>query len=371
MKYLSIGISILRSHIIDSDRHGTVLDSLEEIWESPGCCLVETGEGVFCEVLKLLPTAQLAYQQLFLSAIRNFPYLSTFTPRYERGDQPSISSVEPAYLARFLRGAQKIGFNSGRLEKSLLRLVEIPALLPNQAEKCEEVWLNRRCGRPFMNSYKYFSSRLFLPSLVGVHEPSRHPSPMVVQKHLFHAFHGPNLLCTAGTGLSEISSNTSDNTVGFTIRGQCQDSPSGLNFSAVSVPKLPQIISSSPLAFPSPLNGSRLPSEYDTSATTDLWSYTQTSSSLDEISKSISKTKEHREYFVIGETEGLPPLASATTWSTRSICRPSDVATFSPLTDTLFLREAGFKLGNQWTDRWSGDTNRSLLFPEEVTSHLI
>lgn len=371
MKYLSIGISILRSHIIDSDRYGSVLGSLEEIWESPGCCLVETGEGVFCEVPELPPTAQLAYQQLFLSAIRNFPYLSTFTPRCERGNQPSIGSVEPAYLARFLRGAQKLGFKSERLEKSLLRLVEIPAPLPNQGEKCEESRLNRRCGRPFMNSYKYFSSRLFLPSLMEMEELNRHPTPMVVQRHLFHAFHRYDLLCTTGDANMTVSSEISNRISANTVRRQSQDSSIVLDISSGSTPQLPQIMSRSPLEFPSPLKGSRLPSRYDVSAATNLSSYTQRSSSPDEALQTVSKTKEHREYYVIGETEAIHPLSSATTWSTRSICRPNDVATFSPLTDTPFLREAGFDLGNQWADRWSGGTSRSVLFPEEVARHLI
>lgn len=109
MKNLSIGMHILQDYLLDGLRHTTVYQAMRERWAAPGRCLIEYDEGMYREVTHRAPTADLAYRQVFLAALRHFPELSNIPPRCERGQKKTMAGPRKARIEMFLQGAQRQG----------------------------------------------------------------------------------------------------------------------------------------------------------------------------------------------------------------------------------------------------------------------
>lgn len=190
MRYLGIGIMILREFILDDLDGRSVFTAMRDCWENQGHLAVENGEGEFSQVAHH-PTAELAYYQVLLAALRDFPRLSTTPPRCERGPRRVEAGVDDASVARFMRGAHKHGFRSQKIAEVLTRVAP-RALTASTARDSDlaESSRKRRCGRPFANSFESFAVQLFLPKCIARYSREQHPSALFVQVDIVNAFLG-------------------------------------------------------------------------------------------------------------------------------------------------------------------------------------
>lgn len=192
MRYLRLGMRILRDHLLDDSSLGeeqTVAQAMQEIWQ-PKETLIEHTEDQFYP-MTCSPSFSLAYQVLFISALRNFPHLSAERPIVQHGIPPIHAGTDDSTLKRFLLHAQAQGFNSSTIE-SKLRSISNTTLLParNQSSPCnsQESVEKRRCGRPLTCSYRYIANNLFLPRMLKENEVCLYPSTMFVQCDFMRSF---------------------------------------------------------------------------------------------------------------------------------------------------------------------------------------
>jgi hypothetical protein len=133
---------------------------------------------------------QVVYKQIFISALRHFPNLSTDILRRERGQEMLFGRVKPDFYQRFLRGAYLLGFRtqkiiSGLNDSSYIGMAEriSPLLTPSLGE-C----LKRRWGRPFSGAYKEFKCHLFLYRFSNQVELGTNPPALFIQQDLISTF---------------------------------------------------------------------------------------------------------------------------------------------------------------------------------------
>ncbi|KAF3763490.1 hypothetical protein M406DRAFT_332004 [Cryphonectria parasitica EP155] len=188
MMLLSIVAKILRRHIVGDARSGSLRSAMMGCWQAPEKMLIEEAENSFYK-LHFPPSFDLAYRQVFMSALRHFSRLSVVGPRCERGQSMNAAMVDDQYLAQFLRGAWKQGFRSVKIEATLAKLRDC---LPPQAKvdpgaPSPEKALERRSGRPFSNSAAVLSSSFFLPNTFTA-EQSEYPSTIFVLEDFMRSF---------------------------------------------------------------------------------------------------------------------------------------------------------------------------------------
>ncbi|KAK8043718.1 hypothetical protein PG993_006148 [Apiospora rasikravindrae] len=120
MKYFSIGAKIVQEHVGEnyvSSRKGprlTLMRSVLRDWRQPAG-KVENGEGHYY-LTEGPMTEQLAYTQLFLSALRHFPRLSNESPRQDRRGEVMNAKLGKEQLKRFCDGARQLGFGNPKLD---------------------------------------------------------------------------------------------------------------------------------------------------------------------------------------------------------------------------------------------------------------
>ncbi|KAK7954382.1 hypothetical protein PG988_015076 [Apiospora saccharicola] len=120
MKYFSIGAKIIQEHVGEnyvSSRRGprlTLMRSVLRDWHQPAG-KVENGEGHYY-LTEGPMTEQLAYTQLFLSALRHFPRLSNESPRQDRCGEVMNAKLGKEQLKRFCDGARQLGFGNPKLD---------------------------------------------------------------------------------------------------------------------------------------------------------------------------------------------------------------------------------------------------------------
>ncbi|KAL1850474.1 hypothetical protein Daus18300_012888 [Diaporthe australafricana] len=176
MKWLTVGVQILKDTVIDKLGKKEVREAMRDCWIPPQRCLLEVGRDDNDVEIPAPPVFELAYQQVFIAALREFPRLSSaFTPRREKGQTAKMPRFDEAYLAAFLRGAHKQGFRSTKIQAGLLHAGEAaPRRGPAKPLEVDPSLVNtspeRRCGRPFANTYLFLESRLFLANLLTLDE---------------------------------------------------------------------------------------------------------------------------------------------------------------------------------------------------------
>jgi hypothetical protein len=165
-------------------------------WSQPENVLVEFQEGVYRHATLRegeLPI-DIAYKQVFISALRQFPNLSNDVPQWELRHEAIKERTNPAYHLLFLKRAKLLGFRTEKVLQGIMNapeVVEAPDSEPcarSDGSKGKE-W---RSGRPFRGTYKQSRTQLFLPNLAEVArvEVSLNPSVLFVQQNFFHAFFG-------------------------------------------------------------------------------------------------------------------------------------------------------------------------------------
>ncbi|KAK8013341.1 hypothetical protein PG991_008934 [Apiospora marii] len=120
MKYFSIGAKIIQEHVGENyvaSRRGpriTLMRLVLRDWRQPAG-KVENGEGHYY-LTEGPMTEQLAYTQLFLSALRHFPRLSNESPRQDRRGEVMNAKLGKEQLKRFCDGARQLGFCNPKLD---------------------------------------------------------------------------------------------------------------------------------------------------------------------------------------------------------------------------------------------------------------
>jgi hypothetical protein len=201
MKQFEIGVKILKTLLLDKRvrSEDTLYSTLTSKLRPGARFQVECSEGKFqSATLANLKDEQpwLLYTQLFLSAFRNFPFLSDFKPRIDPGQEEGIGGkIDPVCKFQFQEGAKLVGYETEKINKGLESTVE-PLVVDSGPCLPLGVYgegLERRCGRPFASSFQHFRTRLFLPNLreYRSNRGSLEPSVMFVQQDFINAFFGP------------------------------------------------------------------------------------------------------------------------------------------------------------------------------------
>lgn len=188
---------IIRELLLDDLDGRSVYTAMQDCWRDPGHCPIEVDEEVFHEVAQYY-TANLAYYQVLLAALRHFPCLSTTPPRCEKRQKIMQARVDEASIARFLRGAQRQGFQSEKLVQTLSNPSPSGAanIAPSGFNSIEAL-RKRRCGRPFTDSFTSFASLLYVPRCMSTAERGQYPSAIFVQADIVHVFLGKLAVCVS------------------------------------------------------------------------------------------------------------------------------------------------------------------------------
>ena len=177
MLYLGIAADILWSHVIPKDARTakrnlrkTLRAALRSHWveTSP---YIEIEEGVFRPALGP-PSFDLAYTQLVLAALRQFPYLSFERPKTEGGPK-TFMSYDPRCVALLQRRAKLLGFRSSIIDAGAvgqsspfqpqpwtddLEMNVFNDAASHQRAECQ--W-----GKPCTTVYRAIQTSAFLPTM--------------------------------------------------------------------------------------------------------------------------------------------------------------------------------------------------------------
>ena len=189
MKLFSIAAKVLRSYLLTDRTRGSLQVLLRHQWKPPAHLLVEHSEGRFYE-FALPPSFELAYQQLFLAAIRNFPGLTAEAPKVDSGDRIP-ASVCPSTVSMFYSRAALLGFlvpPTGRSTPA--RRAEQGPLNCAGPVEVEVPSLDRRWGRPFVKTFRQIQKVSFLPHFQPCQAQTQFPTVLYLQRDFVHAFLG-------------------------------------------------------------------------------------------------------------------------------------------------------------------------------------
>ena len=172
LDYLLIADRIIRSHLfptesIESIWHAdrSLASTLREYWV-PSTPYVEIWEGRFQQA-RGLADFHLAYNQLVLAALRQFPYLDGASPTLA-SDETWATSLNPACARLFQRRAYLLGFQTDHLTSEVLQDVPTSVLSgswelsdeSNLAGSCDYRW-----GIPSIRAFRFIQQSAFLPRL--------------------------------------------------------------------------------------------------------------------------------------------------------------------------------------------------------------
>lgn len=107
LKYLHNGAHIMKSLLLGGRVRKTLFQDLSERWTQPEYLEVEVDEGRF-EALHTpteSPDVHIAYKQLFLFALRHFPWLSRVSPRKDnrRADVITVRARRTRRVGHYVR----------------------------------------------------------------------------------------------------------------------------------------------------------------------------------------------------------------------------------------------------------------------------
>lgn len=198
MKYITIGAKILKTHLdiqpkraTASVRSSTLYQRLTSQWSNRCQALVEVSEGYF-QSLQGPPSPELAFKQLFVSVLRQFPFLST-----EAALRDFRTEVMPAYtdqfrLRRLLRRAKILGYDNPKIREGLDRAEGHIDLVKTPFEaKLKGPIANWRGGKPYVRTLLTLEQVSFLPTIEQVCDALDEESAIkIVQNDIVTAFFG-------------------------------------------------------------------------------------------------------------------------------------------------------------------------------------
>lgn len=145
-KYLSIAICIIKRHLLSGLGDESAFGGMQALWQNPPHCVLEFDEGDFKE-LPCPASPYVSYMGVVVTALRYFPWLSEFRPRWRGEKAMDIKSGDNRYLYRFLRAVQEVGYNSPEIEATLTEILppKEPTIDRDFAE-IQDVPVGRRWG---------------------------------------------------------------------------------------------------------------------------------------------------------------------------------------------------------------------------------
>jgi hypothetical protein len=189
MKYIGLGAGILRELVMEKSEtrknQSTLFESLVKSWSRPEALTVEVGDGTFKE-LRGEPTADLAYTQLFIAALRHFPHLSSQSPRQDIRGETMPASVDPSRVASLLQLASSLGFDNSKIRGKSARPAlssQIPLFKPRNGPAAD--W---RGGRPFTKTYFHLRETAFLDKVAEPPPNLGTPDPDFVFRDIVKSF---------------------------------------------------------------------------------------------------------------------------------------------------------------------------------------
>lgn len=188
MKFFSIGMKIIRSTIADSVTRETWLEVFLAEWRPPAVSYIETSQGHLKPLAVPKPTVQLAFLQLFLSALRNFPYLCSEYPRQDRRGE-SMPAYPLASMVLYLRElASALGFRSRKIRNKSTENSARQTLFEFQpGPGLPADW---RGGKPFTKTFFILRSQAFLLKLSKPMAQDVEPSALFILQDFIKAFFG-------------------------------------------------------------------------------------------------------------------------------------------------------------------------------------
>lgn len=202
MKYMAIGAKVLQTHLdkplerqASSRRESTLQERLRAQWHSPPMGLIEVEEGRFHQLIgPACPV--LAFKQLFVSVLRQFHTLSTFTPLRDVRHEVISSSVHKDSLCRLLKRARILGYSNTGIRNGIHDLgqrMDTSSAGPELSQPLKD-W---RGGKPFARTLLSLQTSSFLPQLLRKAPLSARntPSAEFIQWDLIEAFFGKSDYC--------------------------------------------------------------------------------------------------------------------------------------------------------------------------------
>ncbi|RYP63169.1 hypothetical protein DL771_009400 [Monosporascus sp. 5C6A] len=196
MKYFSIGAKILQEHVeyVDAkkprrrnEKRPTMFENLRNDWKPPERSVVRTGAEKYRTLSRPL-TPELAYTELFLSALRDFPRLCTESPLQGRQGEKLVAFLDGTYLERFRQTAKTLGFQNAKLNQDIpVTHIHQDIAAPYSHPNTMPDW---RGGKPPTAVFKELQQVSFLPILYAGFEMMTTPSPRFVQNDFVRAFFG-------------------------------------------------------------------------------------------------------------------------------------------------------------------------------------
>lgn len=179
MLYLQIAAEIIWAHILptnlrqEAKRHQFSLRSaLRSCWKE-SAPYVEVQEGEFAPVLGP-GSFSLAYNQLVLAALRQFPFLTNSEPRADEAGKAALH-VDPHCVSLFHRRAKLLGFWTVNIEQGAavttppFRDKSHPGVNATDAYDVAEILskIELRWGRPCWRIFRIVQAKAFLPTIAG------------------------------------------------------------------------------------------------------------------------------------------------------------------------------------------------------------
>jgi len=259
LRYLGIGVKIIKQHVLNGLKRGqSIFAAMQDLWQKPTYCTIEYAEGIYLE-LPCPASPRLAYEHVLVIAIRNFPRLSDIRPKRENGEKPFKAGVDTAWLYCFLRGVQRLGFNSPKIMATVSKICaagQPPDITQRIYKELQETSLKRRWGFPYTQSFEcgfnqLFLCRLYLSNLSN-ETNTEYPTTLFIHKNIILSFFQRgtiesvlNILASSNAFLAQQNfrklSIESGSTSTISRQSSLSGSPEASSDSSVSQPVLPGV----------------------------------------------------------------------------------------------------------------------------------
>lgn len=201
MKYFSIGAKILTKFLIgdkavlvpQDGKERTVQAYLQHYWRQSQSILIQVDQERYQPVLE--PSFLLVLREIFLFALRNFPFLSTEHPKQDQRGESMPAVVDEGYIAHLHERARQLGLLTPAVIKSPMRdlsKVQLPSFSVSKSHPSR--W---NCGKPPLRSYLEVHHHAFLMAFENMTFEER-LTPILVQSDFMKAFFGHEAVITDG-----------------------------------------------------------------------------------------------------------------------------------------------------------------------------
>lgn len=192
MKFFSIGAKILCKYIMDDPPKGrtraTLFQNLSAKWTRPAVSYMETSDDCLMPLLEPELTSYIAYKIVMLAALRNFPNLSTDSPRQDVRGETMPSKPLSSHIRYLQMLACVMGFKTQKVMLGVskrMELHDIPTFIPQPGPLAD--W---RGGKPFTKTFLSLRSLAYLVNMSSEKKfmEENLPNALFVMRDFMNAF---------------------------------------------------------------------------------------------------------------------------------------------------------------------------------------